>query len=246
MEEALRRCRMVLVRPSLSANIGATARVMRNFGLADLWLVQPHADQQNEEARKLSTHGEAILHTARSVTSFGEAIRDCVFTLGTSARIGGLFRDQVVVTPAEAMRHAMDAAGSGPVALVFGPEKDGLTNEEITRCNYLISIPAADEYPTLNLAQSVAICAYELFQACRSQIEPSVKRDIASVETQERMFDLLRQSLLDLEFLWGEKAESLMHAVRHLIGRAQPSPMEVNVLIGLARQIEWYVKEHEM
>ncbi len=238
----LERCRVVLVRPTIAANVGATARVMRNFGLSDLGLVAPHANPHDEQARKLSTHGEVILNTARSFGDLGEAVADCVLVIATSAEVGGPFRRQTVVTPRDILPTAVAALANGPVALVFGPEPTGLTNEEISRCHHLVTIPAAVDYPVLNLAQAVAICLYELYQA-RSTIGES-EAEIASFADQERMFDKLQRALTDIHFLWGDNAETLWHAVRHLIGRAQPSPMEVNLLFGLARQLHWYVDHH--
>src|SRR5262249_49989732 len=150
------RARVVLVRPSLAPNIGAVARVMRNFGLTDLYLVQPHADPLCDDAKKLSTHGEGVLHTARSVTTLGDAVGECVLTVATSARLGGLFRQQNVTTPAKLMPRLVEAMASGPVALVFGPEATGLTSEEVSRCHFLLTIPADEAYPVLNIAQAAA------------------------------------------------------------------------------------------
>ena len=116
------------------------------------------------------THGEAIRRQcARIVADLSEAIDDCVLVVGTSAHVGGLFRQQNVGTPAGrdqgALRHHRGHCGADrPVALLFGPEPTGLSNEVVTRCHYLMRIPTADEYPSLNLAQAVAISLYELFK----------------------------------------------------------------------------------
>jgi tRNA/rRNA methyltransferase len=209
---------------------------MRNFGLTELVLVAPHADPLDAEARRLSTHGEAILHTARSVPDLGDALADCVLTAATSARTGGLFRGQSVGTPRQVLPKLAAANASGPVALVFGPESSGLTSAEVSRCHWLITIPAVEDYPVLNLAQAVAVCCYELFQATGP--EP-VAAEIAPFALQERTFVLLEGALRELGYLQEPKADALMHALRHLIGRAGPSPMEANLLIGLARQIAW-------
>jgi tRNA/rRNA methyltransferase len=238
---ALTNCRIVLVRPAIAGNVGAAARVMRNFGLNDLRLVGPHADARSEQARKFSTHGEGILNAARSHADLGAAVAECTLVVATSARHGGRFRQQTVVSPRELMPRLALAAAQAPVALVFGPEQTGLTNAEVSRCHYLLTIPAAESYPALNLAQAVAICAYEFFLAASPAPEPTPKQ-VAEFGHQDRMFEKLRTALTDLHFLYGEKADSLMHALRHLIGRAQPSPMEVDVLLGLARQIEWRLK----
>src|SRR5438067_2085597 len=106
---ALSRCRVVLVRPRVAGNLGATARVMRNFGLADLVLVAPEADPLDVRARRRSTHGEAVLHRCRCAADLGAALDDCVLVIGTSARVGGLVRRQSVGTPEEVLPRAAEA-----------------------------------------------------------------------------------------------------------------------------------------
>src|SRR5438067_13157943 len=150
----LQNCRVVLMRPRIAANLGATARVMRNMGLRDLVLVAPEADPLDPEARKLSTHGEEILHRARLVSDLGQAVADCVRVAATSARTGGLFRRQSIGPPEEIIPQLGEEMSRSRVALVFGTEATGLTNEEISRCHFLIHIPTNPHYPTLNLAQA--------------------------------------------------------------------------------------------
>jgi tRNA/rRNA methyltransferase len=240
---SLENCRVVLVRPRIAANLGATARVMRNMGLTQLVLVAPEADPADRQARQLSTHGEEILDRARIVPDLGEVLADCLFVAGTSARTGGPFRRQSVGPPEEVMPRLIEFSDRGPTALVFGPEPSGLTDEEVTRCHYLVHVPADETYPALNLAQAVAICTYELrrawLQRARNgkQAEPP-----APFAEQERMFQSLQTALEEIHFLFGDKAGPLMHALRHLIGRAGPSIMEVDVLLGLARQIQWFAR----
>ncbi len=241
---SLNNCRVVLVRTKIAANIGATARVMRNLGLSDLVLVAPEADPADPRADLLATpHALAILHSARVVPSFEVAVGDCRLVAATSAKVGGLFRQQSVVPPEQAAGRLLRVLPSGPAALVFGPEPSGLTNDEISRCHFLIHIPTAPDYPALNLAQAVAICLYALRREFldRSAQLPRPEQP-APFEEQERMFDHLRSALSELHFLYGEKANALMHALRHLIGRAGPTLMEVKLLHGLARQIEWQVR----
>jgi tRNA/rRNA methyltransferase len=236
----LQRCRIVLVRPRIAANLGAVARVMRNLGLSELVLVAPEADPADERARRLATHSTAILEQARTVDDFGPAVSDCLWVAGTSARVGGLFRRQAVATPEGAMPLLLSALDGGPTALVFGPETSGLTDEEVTRCHCLIHIPADPTYPALNLAQAVAVCLYELRRAWLARAGPAPAREPpAPLAAQERVYDHLRQALKAIHFLYGPKADALMHGLRHLLGRAGPTAMEVDLLHGLARQILW-------
>jgi tRNA/rRNA methyltransferase len=235
--------RVVLARPTIAANIGAAARVMANFGLSDLRLVAPEADPFSEEARKLSARGEPILEGLKRHDDLAEALVDCVLTAGTSARTAGVFRSTSAGLVWEIMPRLIEAAASGPVALVFGSEPAGLTNEELVQCHYVMHIPTAEAYPALNLAQSVAICLYELQRAALTRTGSSAPRALAPHEAQARMFEHLRQALEEIHFLWGENAESLMHALRHLLGRAGLTPIEVDLLHGLARQIRWSARQ---
>jgi tRNA/rRNA methyltransferase len=242
-EPWLSRCRVVLVRPTIAANLGATARVMRNMGLTDLVLVAPQADPADARARQLSTHGEAILEQARIVPGLDEALADCVLVAGTSARLGGLIREQAV-PPEQVAPRLLESLAHGPVALVFGPEPTGLSNAEVTLCQHLIHIPTDPTYPALNLAQAVAICLYELRRAWLLRREHQTPSDApASFADLERMFDHLRSALEEIHFLYGPKADPLMHGLRQLIARARPTTMEVKLLFGLARQVRWYVSQ---
>jgi tRNA/rRNA methyltransferase len=247
----LERALVVLVRPHYPGNIGSTARVMHNLGLSRLVLVEPQTDPLSAEARRLSTHGEPILHAARVVPDLGEAVAECALVVGTSAIVAGLFREQTVRTPRLLMPTVVATLAQSAVGLVFGPEPVGLTNAELSRCHYLLHIPTDPQYPALNLAQAVAITLYELrlawLDATRADqgglpagIGPEPPATFAELE---RMYQQLRQALEAIHFLYGNKADTLWHAMRHLLGRAQPSAAEVRRLLGLARQIRWVARQ---
>ncbi len=238
-------CRVVLVRPRFAANVGAVARIMRNMGAAELVLAAPAADPADPEARRLATHGQDLLDRCHIVADLGEAVADCALVAATSARTGGPQRRQSVGTPEEILPRFADAMTTAPVALVFGPEADGLTTAEASRCHFLIHIPADPACPVLNLAHAVAVCLYELRRQWLRRTAPATTPEApAPFAEQERMFAHLRDALEEIHFLWDDRADALMHALRHLIGRAGPTPMEVGVLLGLARQIRWYVAHH--
>jgi tRNA/rRNA methyltransferase len=180
------------------------------------------------------------------VAELGEAVGDCVLAVATSARKGGLFRRQSVVPPEEAATRLVHALPAGPVALVFGPERSGLTDAEVTRCHYQVHVPSDPDYPALNLAQAVAICLYEVRRAWLRQSDTPVSLPElpAPLAEQERAFGHLKEALEAIHFLYGEKAEALMHGLRHLLGRAGPTAMELGLLHGLAKQIQWHVDHH--
>src|SRR5262249_48174191 len=160
------RCRVVLVGTQIGANVGSVARVMRNFGCSDLVLVAPRCNPRDEYARATATHhAEELLQGCCVVEHLDDALADCVLVAGTSARTGGLFRRQTVGPPDEIAGRLVRAMASGPVALVFGPERTGLDNDDVQRCHHLINVPTDETYPALNLAQAAAICVYEVRKA---------------------------------------------------------------------------------
>jgi tRNA/rRNA methyltransferase len=234
---------VVLVRPEVAGNIGATARAMRNFGLKQLVIVDPVAIPSDPEARRLSTHGEAILDAITIVSDLPSAVTDCIFVAGTSARVGGLYRDDERDRPDNVMPRIVESLQRGPAAIVFGPEPSGLTNAEISLCHTLIRLPADAEFPVLNLAQAVVICLYELFRHSQQEVVQRSEDAPAKYEEQERMFNHLRKALEQIHFLYGDKADALMHGVRRLIGKAAPTEMEIGLLHGWARQMEWIAEQ---
>jgi tRNA/rRNA methyltransferase len=239
-------CRVVLVRPQLAANIGAVARVMRNMGLSELVLVSPEAGPTSPQATALATHGADVLERCRTAGDLVEAVADCVLVAGTTARTGGLVRRQSSAPPEEVMPRMVAAMQTGPVALVFGPESTGLDNDEVSRCHFLIHVPTDESFAALNLAQAAAITLYDLRRTWLQQTVRALPEAPAPFADQERMFEQLRSSLEQIGFLFGERADVLWHAVRHLLGRAAPTPMEVKLVLGLARQLRWYVDHHSI
>lgn len=238
---SLANVRVVLVRPHYAGNLGSVARVMRNFGLTDLVLVAPYATPNDLAARRLATHGLAVLDAARTVPDLGAALADCTLTLATSSLTAGVARRGMIGTPADLMPRLL-AAADGPVGMVFGPEPHGLSNEEIGRCGGLIHVPVDPAFPSLNLAQAVAICCYELWQARSAALTAANPADthaakVATHAEQERMFEHLREAFAAVGYLFGGRADALMHAVRQFLGRANPTPQEVKLMHGLARQL---------
>lgn len=239
----LSNCRVVLVRTQFAGNLGSTARAMLNFGVRELLLVNPEADVHDSQARAMATHGESILDSARIVEALDEALIGCGLVAATSAREGGIFRRQTVVRPEEAAARLVEAMASGPVAVVFGPERTGLTDEEVTRCHLQIRIPTSAEYPALNLAQAVTICLYELHRVASRQEIDQEARPLASYEEQQHAYVRLEQALREVGYLRGVRGEALMHGLRAMLGRARPTPTEIRWLLGLARQLRWFAQQ---
>lgn len=230
--------RIVLVRPRGSGNIGSIARVMKNFGARELCIVGT-ARTRSFWARAMAVHGRDILGQAMCYESIRDAVSNCNLIVGTTAR-SGLYRHHSL-PPREIAPAIAAAAGSGKVALIFGPEDHGLSNKDLEPCQLLVTIPTDSEYHSLNVAQAAVICLYEIFVASMTQKEPaSIQR--AEAEAIERLFDIMRASLLKIGFLDAENPEHMLLAFRRFLGRAGLEDKDVRILTGMFRQIEWYTE----
>jgi TrmH family RNA methyltransferase len=232
---------VVLLRPEVAGNVGAVARLMKNFELNDLVLVVPKADPWCAEARQRATHGEPILESARIVAGIDQALAGCVASVAFSSLAGGVVRRGMAGPPQTVMAELLSLTPAGPIAFVFGPEPSGLSTAEVSRCDRLISIPASPEYPSLNLSHAVAIALAEVYRLSATH-PPADVEPLAPDEDRERMH--LRKALEDVHFLWDEKADLLFHGLRQLIIRARPTENDVKLLHGLARQLEWVVRNN--
>ena len=228
--------RIVLVRPQYSGNIGAVARAMRNFSVSDLALVNP-APLHRAQADMMAVHARDVLDHMHIHTSVQDAIADCGLVIGTTCR-PGLYREDTV-RPRALAPHILATAATNRVALVFGCEDSGLSNEELRYCHRLMMIPTDATYPSLNVAQAVLLCCYEVFLATQEDNSAPL-RSLAVAEHQELMYEKLKQALLRVGFLHQDNPEHIMFAFRRILGRAGLEERDVRILLGMARQIEWY------
>ncbi len=242
----LSRCRIVLVRPHFAGNLGAVARAMSNFGLSDLTLVAPIADRASPDAQMMATRGKEILSGARVVATLAEAVEDCAWVVATSGEVRGMLRQNFWGTPDAQLPGLLDALGasqSATAALVFGPEPSGLTVAEVTACQAMVFIPTAEESTSLNLAQAVAVCLYELRKLWAVTQPPVlVPEPPASYGDVERMLAKLRESLVAVRYLWDDRADGMFNVLRQILVRAKPTRPDVQVLHGVAGQLSYVAK----
>ncbi len=231
----LENVRIVMIRPRGSGNIGSVARAMKNFGARDLAVVGK-ARTDSFWARAMAVRGRDVLAQTKRYESIREAIADCALVVGTTCR-SGLYRSHSQ-TPRELAPTIVAAAQKGRVALLFGPEDHGLSNKDIEHCQLLLTIPAREEYPSLNVAQAAVLCLYELYIAALAPVEPAIER--AEAEQIERLFDIMKASLLKIGFLDAENPEHMLLAFRRILGRAGLQDKDVRILTGLFRQIDWF------
>lgn len=232
--------RIVLVEPAGPINLGSIARVMKNFGLHNLVLVNPRCSPQAEEALKMAVHAKEILESAVLVTTLPQALQGCIRAIATTARV----RDGE--TPLEHPRTALPwllESPDEPGALIFGREDRGLSNEELNYAQRFVRIPTSDNYPSLNLASAVGICCYELAQQTTPPTTPPPSRtELASLDIVETYYQQLESLLLDIGYLYPQTAFSRMAKFRQLYNRAHLQTHEVAMLRGILRQIQWALK----
>jgi len=235
-DELLDNIRVVLVGPLYGGNVGSVCRAMANTGLSDLALVAPRRLNM-DEARMMACHAWDILESRTEHESLEAAAADCGIVMGTSAR-EGLYR-QHARQPREWAPFILESASRGKVALVFGREDKGLSNDELALCTHIIQIPTSKEYTSLNLAHAVMICCYEVFVATGRYEPPEEKSPLAPADLRERMFGMWRELLLETGFMEEDKADHMMQGFRRIMGRGAMTTDDVRIMMGIARQSEW-------
>ncbi|ASC72061.1 tRNA (cytidine/uridine-2'-O-)-methyltransferase TrmJ [Halomicronema hongdechloris C2206] len=263
---ALDHIRIVLVEPAGPLNVGSVARVMKNMGLSQLVLVNPHCDPNAAAAQQMAVHGQDVLTAARRVDSLPQALQGCRRTIATTARPRSL--DSPLETPEIALPWLL-APEAAAVALIFGPEDRGLNNIELNYAQRLVRIPANPDYPSLNLAQAVAVCSYLLSRLDQSQAttaasaaeamvpgqssalreaapamaphETTIAPDSAraAIDQIDGFYSDLEALLLKIGYLYPHTANSRMQKLRRLMYRTAPTSQELAMLRGIIRQVEW-------
>ncbi len=253
MSSHLDRIRIVLVEPAGALNLGSIARVMKNMGLTQLVIVNPQCEVLGEEASKMAVHAIDLLQSARIVPDLPTALAGCTRVIATTARARAI--PTLLETPRQVLPWLVDSVE--PTALIFGREDSGLTNAELNYATRYLRIPVGSEYSSLNLAQAVGVCVYELQMYASSlssdltssdsispQASISQQLDIAPVEMIEGYYQHLETLLLEIGYLLPHTSTHRMEKLRRLYNRSQLSPNEVALLRGMLRQVSWAIDPH--
>lgn len=232
----------VLVRPQMGENIGAAARAMWNFGLNHMRLVAPRDGWPNERAVALASGAAGVvLDPALVVETTPEAIGDCTHVFVTTARERGLTKPILSPEAAMAQARAIHAVG-GKVAVIFGPERAGLENDDIARADAIITVPVNPDFPSLNLAQSVLLCAYEWRRQTTEVVEMRMefaRSDFATAIEVEKLADHYEEKLDEMGYFFPEtKAAGMKLVLRNLWGRLPLTRADVQLFHGILRQMQ--------
>ncbi len=236
-DRLLANLRIALVGPRGAHNVGAAARAMKNLGARDLVLIRP-AFGRLATAERMAVHAADVVRAARIADDLATAVGDCRLVIGTTCRERGY---RSTAEPIEVLAPAVLAAATqGPVAIVFGPEDRGLSNESLRHCQRLCRLDTSPDYPSLNLSQAVLLVCWELRRAARQGSGVAAgTAPIAPAAALQQLYDHLQAALLAIGFLNRQNPDHIMFALRALLGRAAPHEDEVQILRGIARQMEW-------
>lgn len=234
--QSLANIRIVLVETTHPGNIGATARAMKTMGLTDLRLVSPR-EFPSETAVDRAVGAVDVLAEARVHATLSEAIADCRVVVGATARNRTIPLARFM--PRDAAEHLVAHAGRQPVAIVFGRESSGLSNQELDLCTHVVGIPANPEFSSLNLAAAVQVLTYELRVAALggTAADENDATEMASHAELEMFYTHLAAVLAAREFLDKRNPEYLMRRLRHLFGRVAPDRNEVQILRGILKAV---------
>jgi TrmH family RNA methyltransferase len=241
LEKDLDQLRVVLVSTRNPLNIGAAARAMSNFGIQHLRVVNPY-EASFREARSAVGAAE-LLANAEECSSVAEAVADCTLVVGTTAG-----RDRELHQPWRSLEQAGEAIQKeltrGRVAILFGSEKRGLSNEDLVQCHWLMRIPTREEHPSMNLGQAVAVCLYELM---RTKPKPSTKamKERATSAEIDRLCEALLESLHTSGYIKPNSAKATEDKVHRLVRRLDLRPDDAELLVGMIRKMLWKMKSTE-
>lgn len=242
----LQNIRVVLVETSHTGNMGSVARAMKTMGLTNLWLVNPLV-KPDSQAIALAAGASDVIGDAQIVDTLDEALAGCSLVVGTSARSRTL--PWPMLDPRECGLKAIEEAQHAPVAIVFGRERVGLTNDELQKCHYHVAIAANPDYSSLNLAMAVQVIAYEVRMAFLGQSDAhkseSKPAPYPLVDDLERFYTHLEQVLLNTGFIRANHPGQVMNKLRRLFTRARPESQELNILRGILASIDQGEHPHE-
>jgi tRNA/rRNA methyltransferase len=235
----LKHISIILNRPKYAGNIGSVARAMKNMGLSRL-IVSGSESFPAEEMKMMSTHFAAdIIDKIRYYPNLGEAAADFQYIVGTTSRLGSARGP--VVAPREMANKLVDISQNNLIALVFGSEDKGLTNDDLRYCHSLIMIPISENLKSINLSHAVMIVCYEIFLAGMEK-KTAFTPKLASSSEIENMYAQVKEILTEIGFLNPQNPEYFMTHVRRLLSRTHLFSRDVKIIRGICRQVAWAVK----
>ncbi|MDY6878810.1 MAG: RNA methyltransferase [Desulfatiglans sp.] len=233
---------IVLVRPQIPENIGSAARAMSNMGFGRLVLVEPKNYDLSRVRRTATGDSVKVLENIEVHQDLGEALGPYHYIIGCTARTGSL--RPAMTRPRRLAHDLLRISPANHVAILFGPEDCGLSNEDLCYCHTIAKIPTAG-FSSLNLAQAVMIVCYEIFLVAE-EIEPTSMPRLANSFELEGMYDHLKEVLMKIGFIDLQNPEHWMLNIRRFLSRLPLRAREVRIIRGMCRQVDWYARQQEL
>ncbi|HAS3013469.1 TPA: tRNA (cytosine(32)/uridine(32)-2'-O)-methyltransferase TrmJ [Vibrio cholerae] len=242
----LERVKVVLVGTTHSGNIGSAARAMKVMGLSQMVLVDPQC-QVDAQAIALAAGASEIALNAQIYPTLEAAVADCGLVVGTSARSRTL--EWPMLEPRECGEKLISEANQHSVAMVFGRERTGLTNDELQLCHYHVCVPANPEYSSLNLAMAVQLLSYEVRMAYlalqQSSQSSTLQEEYPRHQELERFYAHLEQVIMQTEFISAQQPGQVVNKLRRMFTRARPEAQEINILRGILTSVQKSISRKE-
>jgi tRNA (cytidine32/uridine32-2'-O)-methyltransferase len=245
--ETFNNIRIVLCQTSHPGNIGSTARAMKNMGITKLYLVAPR-NFPHDDAIKMACSAADVVKNAVIVDTLYEAVKDCRLVIASTARPRGF--DLPMIDPEQSAQALCEGAKIAPVALLFGPERMGLSNADLQYAKYRVTIPTSPDYSSLNLAAAVQTLSYEIYKYALKQtdatngnnemepLDPLFQRELPTTKEMEQFYQHLEQALTATEFIMKKHPGKVLKKLRRLFDRAQPDVKEMNILRGILASMQ--------
>ncbi|MEH6825030.1 MAG: tRNA (cytosine(32)/uridine(32)-2'-O)-methyltransferase TrmJ [Motiliproteus sp.] len=238
--------RIVLINTFHPGNIGAAARAMKNMGLSELYLVDPRS-YPDPEAESRASGATDLLESAKVVDTLTQAIADCPLVIGASARSRSF--PWPMLDAEQCAGKAVTEACRGPVAIVFGRERMGLTNDELMQCHFHVAIPSNPEHPVLNVSAAIQVICYEIWKnhlaatstSTSTTSKPALTEDDTQYPSHQEMaffYQHLEQTLRDIGFMVSNHEGRSLTKLRRLFNRARPEALELNMLRGILKAVQ--------
>ncbi len=231
----LNNIRIVLINTFHPGNIGAAARAMKNMGLSDLYLVDPK-EFPHPEAESRAAGATALLDSATVVPTLRDAVADCALVIGTSARRRSF--PWPMLDPETCADKALQQSVQGPVAIVFGRERMGMHNDELMQCNFHLAIPAAPDYPVMNISAAVQVVCYEIWKRHDGNPLWEPEEEYPTSEQMNRFYQHLEDTLRNVGFIIPQHEGQVMTKLRRFFNRARPEEFELGMLRGILRSVQ--------
>jgi tRNA/rRNA methyltransferase len=231
---------IILNRPKYPGNIGSVARCAKNMGIERLFVVG-YSNPDLEETKKMATHfASDVVKNMKHFNQLDEALSGFHYVVGTTSRLGSVRGP--VVHPREMAEQIVDISQNNKVAVLFGPEDAGLTNDELKYCHLLVTIPTSNDLKSINLSHAVMILCYEIFAACTPSPERFTPKLATSFEL-EGMYDHLKEMFIKIGFINLENPEYWMTSIRRFFSRTKLFSKEVQIIRGICRSVERYIED---